>query len=273
MTRTRSPDGAGIEKLLDIMRQLRDPDTGCPWDLQQDFRSLLPYTLEEVYEVVDAIERADYRHLAEELGDLLFQIVFYARIGSEQGLFDMATIIDGIAAKLLVRHPHVFQREHAARPDMQQLHTAWEARKQKDRVEKGIDGLLGDIPLALPALQRAHKIQSRLARAGFDWVSASDVLAQMRAELDELEQAMHQRDAEACTDELGDVLFSCVNLARHLGIDTEVALRSSNRKVSMRVHWMEDIIKQRQECWSGKTMPELEDLWQAAKRALQDSAR
>lgn len=260
---------ADIDRLLAIMQQLRDPEAGCPWDLQQDFSSLLPYTLEEVYEVVDAIERADYGHLSEELGDLLFQIVFYAQIGSERGLFDMETVIDGIAAKLLVRHPHVFDRKDAAdKTDMQQLHVAWEARKQQDRVDKGIENLLGDIPLALPALQRAQKIQSRLARAGFDWPSASEVLAQVRAELDELEQAMRESDAGACSDELGDVLFSCVNLARHLGLDSETALRSSNLKVSRRIDWMEKTLKQRQEQWSDKTMDDLEALWQAAKQAL-----
>jgi nucleoside triphosphate diphosphatase len=260
---------ADIDKLLAIMQQLRDPEAGCPWDLQQDFASLLPYTLEEVYEVVDAIERADYGHLSEELGDLLFQVVFYAQIGSERGLFDMGTVIDGIAAKLLIRHPHVFDRKGVAdKSDMQQLHAAWEVRKQQDRADKGIDNLLGDIPLALPALQRAQKIQSRLARARFDWSSASEVIAQVRAELDELEQAMQANDAGACSDELGDVLFSCVNLARHLGVDSETALRRSNLKVSQRIDWMEKTLKQRQEQWSDKTMVELEALWQAAKQVL-----
>jgi ATP diphosphatase len=261
-----------IEKLLSIMRQLRDPDTGCPWDLQQDFLSLLPYTLEEVYEVVDAIERADYRHLSEELGDLLFQIVFYAQIGSERGLFDMTAIIDGIAAKLLIRHPHVFDKMGDNNEiDMHELHLAWEARKQNDRAEKGIDNLLGDIPLALPALQRAHKIQSRLARTGFDWSSASEVLLQVRAELDELEQAMQMHDAAACSDELGDVLFSCINLARHLHLDSEAALRRCNTKVSDRIGWMEKTLRQRQEQWSDCTMDELEALWQAAKASLKSS--
>jgi nucleoside triphosphate diphosphatase len=264
---------ADINKLLVIMQQLRDPEVGCPWDLQQDFSSLLPYTLEEVYEVVDAIERADYSHLSEELGDLLFQIVFYAQIGSERGLFDMGIVIDGIAAKLLIRHPHVFDRKDTAdKTDMQQLHVAWEARKQQDRADKGIENLLGDIPLALPALQRAQKIQSRLARAGFDWSTPSEVLAQVRVELDELEQAMQAHDPEACSDELGDVLFSCVNLARHLGVDSETALRSSNLKVSRRIDWMEKTIKQRQEQWSDKTMDDLETLWQAAKQALKAAA-
>jgi ATP diphosphatase len=265
---------AEIEKLLTIMKQLRDPDAGCPWDLQQDFLSLLPYTLEEVYEVVDAIERADYCHLSEELGDLLFQIVFYAQIGSERGLFDMAAIVDGIAAKLLIRHPHVFGlKDNTAAMDMQHLHTAWEARKQQDRAKKGIDNLLGDIPLALPALQRAQKIQSRLARAGFDWTSPTEVIAQVRLELDELEQAMQLNDTSACCDELGDVLFSCVNLARHLHLDPETALRGSNTKVSRRIDWMEQTLKQRQEQWSDMTMAELETLWQGAKRSLQGSVK
>mgnify|MGYP000848298083 FL=1 len=263
---------ADIEKLLAIMRQLRDPDTGCPWDLQQDFSSLLPYTLEEVYEVVDAIERADYPHLSEELGDLLFQVVFYAQIGSEQGLFDMQSIIDGIAAKLLIRHPHVFARDgNSSEPDMQQLHAAWEKRKQQDRAEKGVDNILGDIPLALPAVQRAEKIQSRLARARFDWTSASEVLAQVRLELNELEHAMQANDPAACCDELGDVLFSCINLARHLDVDAETALRSSNRKVSQRIAWMEETLKQRQEQWSDKTLAELEVLWESAKQKLKPS--
>jgi len=260
---------ASIEKLLDIMRRLRDKNGGCPWDLQQDFRSLLPYTLEEVYEVVDAIERADYRHLSEELGDLLFQIVFYAQIGSELGLFDMDVVIDGISAKLVARHPHVFANlNDALSPDIQDLHTAWEQRKQKERVEKGIENLLGDIPLALPALQRAQKIQSRLARARFDWDSASAVLAQVREELDELEEVMQQNDPVACLDELGDVLFSCVNLARHLAIDPETALRSANSKVSQRIDWMERTLKSRQQQWSDKSTAELEELWQAAKQSM-----
>lgn len=258
-----------LQKLLDIMARLRDPDSGCPWDLQQDFPTLVHYTLEEVYEVVDAIERADYRHLCEELGDLLFQIVFYAQIASERGLFDIDAIVDGIAAKLMIRHPHVFGPDAGTdAPDLAQLHTVWEARKQQERAEKGIDGVLGDIPVALPALQRAHKIQSRLARAGFDWSAATAVLQQVRAELDELEHAMQTGNAADCRDELGDVLFSCVNLARHLEIDPETALRQSNNKVSRRIHWMEEALRHRQQQWHGRSMDELEALWQAAKQAL-----
>ncbi|HQQ74358.1 MAG TPA: nucleoside triphosphate pyrophosphohydrolase [Pseudomonadales bacterium] len=258
-----------IDKLLVIMKQLRNPDTGCPWDLQQDFKSLQPYTLEEVYEVVDAIEREDHAHLCEELGDLLFQVVFYAQIAAEQSLFDMTAVIDGIAAKLQLRHPHIFDRAHGDNmPDIQQLHLAWEARKQKDRAEKGVQGILGDIPSALPALQRAQKIQSRLARAGFDWSEARPVLQQIRAELDELEHAMQTNDQSACSDELGDVLFSCVNLARHLKVNPEIALRGSNHKVSQRVGWMEEVLRQHQEQWPEKNMTELESLWQSAKQAL-----
>lgn len=258
-----------LEKLLGIMSRLRDPDNGCPWDLQQDFPTLVHYTLEEVYEVVDAIERADYRHLCEELGDLLFQIVFYAQIASERGLFDMGTIVDGIAAKLMIRHPHVFGPDAGAdAPDLEQLHLVWEARKQQERAEKGIDGVLGDIPLALPALQRASKIQSRLARAGFDWNEAAAVLQQVRAELDELEHAMQTGNTSDCADEMGDVLFSCVNLARHLLIDPETALRQSNNKVTRRICWMEETLRHRQQQWHGRSVDELEALWQAAKQAL-----
>lgn len=263
---------SGLDKLTNIMSRLRDPQTGCPWDLQQDFRSLLPCTLEEVYEVVDAIERDDYTHLREELGDLLFQVVFYAQLGSERGLFDMTAIVDGIAAKLLVRHPHVFNRASDALPmDLPELHAAWELRKQQDRAEKGINGLLGDIPHALPAIQRAHKIQQRLARAGFDWTNAADVLAQVRAELDELEQAMNSGDQQACGDELGDVLFSCINLARHLQVNPETALRATNAKVSQRIQWMEETLHARQMQWSDKSTQELDALWQAAKLALAKS--
>lgn len=260
---------ADISKLLAIMQRLRDRDSGCPWDLQQDLPTLIPYTLEEVYEVVDAIERADYQHLCEELGDLLFQIVFYAQIGSERGLFDMSAVVDGIAAKLLLRHPHVFgTAEQQAERDLGQIHLAWEARKQEERSGKGIDSILGDIPLALPALQRAQKIQSRLARAGFDWSSPVEVLAQVRLELDELEEAMIAQDSAATIDEFGDVLFSCVNLARHLAVDPETALRGSNHKVSQRIQWMEKTLSLRQERWSGQSKAGLEQLWQDAKQAL-----
>lgn len=259
---------ADINKLLDIMAQLRDPQSGCPWDLQQDFSTLLPYTLEEVYEVVDAIERHDYSHLCEELGDLLFQIVFYAQIANERSLFDMSAIIDGIAAKLLIRHPHVFAENNAGIQNVEELHVRWEARKQQDRHAKGVMGLLGDVPVALPALQRAHKIQSRMARVGLDWSNPHDVLQQLRDEVEELAQAMHTADSAACADELGDVLFSCVNLARHLQLDAESCLRQANAKVSARIAWMEGVLQDRQQNLSDKSAGELELLWQEAKRVL-----
>lgn len=264
---------ADISKLLEIMAQLRDPETGCPWDIKQDFSSLVPYTLEEVYEVVDAIEKSDYPHLCEELGDLLFQIVFYAQIGSERGLFDMSSIIDAIATKLQMRHPHVFSRqEDTATPEMAELHARWEVIKQQDRLRKGFTGVLDDIPSALPALQRAHKIQSRLARIGFDWQNPREVLQQLRAEIDELEQAMQAGDRQATVDELGDVLFSSVNLARHVECDSEVALRQANHKISARVAWIERELLVRQESFSGKSQEELDALWSQAKKALAGSS-
>ncbi len=262
-------NGKGLDKLLAIMIRLRDPADGCPWDLQQDFSSLLPFTLEEVYEVVDAIERQDYAHLCEELGDLLFQIVFYAQIAAERNLFDMSAILDGIAAKLLVRHPHVFARvDGEAVPDIEQLHVSWESRKLQDRQKKGIHAVLGDIPLALPAIQRAHKIQSRLAKVGFDWPDAQAVMQQLRDELDELQQAIQTRDLHSMTDELGDVLFTCVNLARHLQLDAEVCLRTTNTKVAARIAWMESVLQAKQQGLSDKSMDELEELWSRAKQAL-----
>lgn len=263
-----------IEPLLDIMRRLRDPDGGCPWDREQDFRSLLPYTLEEVYEVVDAIERDDYSHLREELGDLLFQVVFYAQIADEQGLFGMDAVIGGIAAKLRQRHPHVFAEDAAHLPTSREaLHRQWEARKQEDRTARGAHGLLADIPVALPALQRAGKIQSRLARIGFDWESPGEVLAQLRAEMAELEEAIARGHQDDCLDELGDVLFSCVNLARHLGLDAETGLRRANDKVSRRIAWMESEQARQGDSLHEKSLPELEALWIRAKRALAERGR
>ena len=260
-----------IGLLADIMARLRDPERGCPWDVQQNARSLAPYVLEEVYEVVDAIERDESAQLCEELGDLLFQVVFHARIAEEAGLFDLQQVIDGIAAKLQLRHPHVFAATSAQQPAIEALHTAWEQTKQRERAVKGIHGVLGDIPLALPAVQRAQKIQGRLARAGFDWSCATEVLQQLRAEIDELEQAMAAADPLACQDELGDVLFSCINVARHLRVDAETALRHSNSKVAARISWMESTLQQRGLSWSAQSMDELETLWQVAKKALASS--
>lgn len=258
-----------INTLVGIMAKLRDPESGCPWDIQQDMRSLLKYTLEEVYEVVDAIERNDKQQTVEELGDLLFQIVFYARVGEDNGFFDLQQIIDSIAAKLITRHPHVFLVEETpASRDLHSIHAVWEKRKELERSNKGMDGVLSDIPLALPALQRATKIQSRLSRIGFDWSEPRAVLAQLRGEIEELEQAIDTGNHAAMGDELGDVLFSCVNMARHLQHDAETCLRASNQKVMQRIAWMEMTLKEREQLISTQSLDALEVLWQQAKQSL-----
>lgn len=257
---------ATLDALLAIMGQLRDPASGCPWDIQQDMRSLLRYTLEETYEVVDAVECNDSQQIMEELGDLLFQVVFYAQIASEQNQFDMQKVIDGISTKLVTRHPHVFPTGNMlASRDLQEIHSVWEQRKADERKAKGLQGVLSDIPVALPALQRAHKIQSRLARIGFDWDNPRDVLEQLRSEIDELEQAMDSGNSAACAEELGDVLFSCVNLSRHLQQDAEDCLRASNHKVMARIAWMEKALEAKGQVISGQTLEALEALWQEAK--------
>ncbi len=258
-----------IQSLLDVMKQLRNPVSGCPWDIQQDMSSLLRYTLEEVYEVVDAVERNDSLQIKEELGDLLFQIVFYAQIASEHGSFDIQQVIDGIVSKLIGRHPHVFPgSEESVSRELHAIHHAWERRKENERLAKGLSGVLSDIPVALPALQRAHKIQSRLTRIDFDWDSPREVLMQLKNEIDELEQAMESGDSPACAEELGDVLFSCVNLARHLQQDSEGCLRASNHKVTQRILWMEANLREKNQSISEQSSDMLEELWQMAKQQL-----
>lgn len=249
------------------MRRLRDPETGCPWDLQQDLHTLVRYTLEEVYEVVDAIEHDNLVQLQEELGDLLFQIVFYTQLCNEQGAFDLQQVIDAISDKLVRRHPHVFPVEgELTGRSLDEITLNWESRKEQERANKGCAGLMGDIPVAMPAIQRAQKIQSRLARVGFDWAEPYAVLAQLRLEIDELEQAMRLGDSAACTDELGDVLFSAVNLARHLDLDPEGSLRSTNSKVTGRISMMETCLAAESETLEGQTMERLESLWQQVKQ-------
>jgi len=235
--------GYTLADLLRVMQRLRDPVSGCPWDLDQDFASIAPSTLEECYELVEAIEAGDFDHLAEELGDVLFQVVFYSQLASERELFDFDSVVDTLVEKLLRRHPHVFAdgtiegfvREAST---LGKVRENWEAIKQRERRDRSQTGLLADIPLALPALSRSQKLQNRAAQVHFDWPDAVSVLDKLEEELQELCAAMTQGGA-AVKEELGDVLFTCVNLARHLDVDAESSLRDACSKFERRVDRME----------------------------------
>jgi MazG family protein len=253
-----------MAELLDIMRRLRDPESGCPWDKQQDHRSIARYTIEEAYEMVDSIERGDIDELRDELGDLLFQVVFHAQMASEAGVFEFHDVVRSICDKLRRRHPHVFGREKIADADKQTL--AWEAHKEAERRAKDKEGLLDGVPLSLPAITRAVKLQKRAARVGFDWDDASAVMAKVQEELQELAAAMGDKaSADAIEAELGDVLFSCVNLARKLHMDPETALRAVNRRFERRVDYMQTRARERSGQLADLSLPELDALWEEAK--------
>lgn len=250
--------------LLALMARLRDPAHGCPWDREQTFRTIAPYTIEEAYEVADAIERNALPALKEELGDLLFQVAFHARMAEEQGAFDFADVADGLVRKMTARHPHVFGDAHAR--DAAQQTEAWEAMKADERRARGAGGVLDDVPVALPALLRAEKLTKRAGRIGFDWPAPEPVLEKLGEELAELNEARSAGDAEAIAEEMGDVLFVVANLARKLGIDPEDALRKANYKFERRFRFIETALNA-----SGRTgvrpLDELEPLWDEAKRA------
>ena len=253
----------GIERLLSIMARLRDPEHGCPWDLEQDFRSIAPHTIEEAYEVADAIERGDLRALRDELGDLLFQVAFHARLADEQGAFQFGNVVDSICDKLTRRHPHVFG--DAVITDAGEQTRAWERMKREERAARGEDGALADVPIALPALTRARKLGSRAAQAGFDWPDATGPRAKVSEELAELDRATGSGDAGAREAELGDLLFSVVNLARHLDVDPETALRRANERFVRRYRHVERALAGLDEHASGASPELLDRLWAAAK--------
>lgn len=257
-----------IEDLLGILARLRDPDGGCPWDLRQDFRSLLPYTLEEAYEVAEAIDQGDMRALSDELGDLLFQIAFQARLGEEGGYFDFHQVVDALCAKMIRRHPHVFaglELEDAAA-----VSAHWERLKAGERAAKASEeeppGLLDGVAQALPALARAEKLQRRAARGGFDWDQPAEVLDKVREEVAEcaeiLAEGTRQRER---LHEIGDLLFATVNLARHLGVDAEQALRAANHRFERRFRYIEQGLRAQGRRPGVEERTEMERLWEAAK--------
>jgi len=259
-----------MQDLLNIMERLRDPDKGCPWDREQTLDSIVPYTIEEAYEVADAIHRKDMQELRTELGDLLFQVVFYAQIAKEAGEFEFADVVAAIRQKMLRRHPHVFG--DAVIADSAQQRAAWERHKAEERAERSAHGLLDGIARSLPALLRADKLQRRAAKVGFDWNSALPVIAKVAEELDELRtELMGSATAERLEEEVGDLLFSCVNLARHIGVNPEQCLDAANRKFERRFRFMEEQL-QDQGAELQTAGPEvLDELWELSKRREQES--
>jgi len=259
-----------VPDLLRTMERLRDPDSGCPWDIAQSFRSIVPSTLEECYELAEAIESEDYAHVAEELGDVLFQVIFYTQLGREQGLFTFDTVVNTLVDKLIRRHPHVFadgQLEGIVntRSSVAEVKQSWEAIKQTERNNKQQTGILADVPVALPALPRAQKLQKRVAQVNFDWPDAAAVLDKLQEEVDELRCALANAQSNDIHDEMGDVLFTCVNLARHLGLDAEESLRQSSTKFERRFSFMEGLAQEEGSTLGAMDEKQFDQLWRRAK--------
>jgi tetrapyrrole methylase family protein/MazG family protein/ATP diphosphatase len=259
---------ATIETLIAIMARLRDPEGGCPWDLQQSFRTILPYTLEEAYEVAEAIENQDLPGLRGELGDLLFQVVFHARMAEEQGAFAFPDVVRAICEKMIRRHPHVFG--DADLNDEAAVRANWEREKAAERADKGLEGggVLAGVAQALPALVRAEKLQRRAASVGFDWESIEGVFDKVREELEECrETLLAHADPTERVHEIGDLLFSCVNLARHMGVDAEQALRAANHRFEGRFARVEAGLEAQSLAPGPAVREEMERLWELAKAA------
>jgi ATP diphosphatase len=256
---------AELRRLLDIMAALRDPATGCPWDKTQTFDTIAPYTIEEAYEVADAIAQRDFGALPDELGDLLFQVVYHARMAEEAGHFAFADITKSISDKMIRRHPHVFGNA-AARDAIAQT-TAWEMQKFAERAARKQSGALAGVPTALPALTRALKLTNRAARVGFDWPNADQVLAKLDEEIQELRAELSEADPARLTDEVGDLLFVLANLARKLNLDPEICLRHANDKFSRRFNAMENVFEGQGKTLSELSLDEMEAGWQHVKAA------
>ena len=254
----------GMPRLLEIMRALRDPETGCPWDIEQDFASIAPYTIEEAYEVADAIERCAWGELRGELGDLLFQSVFHAQMASERGLFDFDDVANTMSDKMVSRHPHVFGAQSNAKSAEQQTKD-WETIKAAERAGKAQGGTLEGVTVGLPALLRAKKLQKRAARVGFDWPSSDQVLDKIVEEAAELVEARETLSQTEVEEEFGDLLFVMVNLGRHLGIESETALRAANAKFTRRFESIEAALAAQGKTPEQSNLEEMDALWDAAK--------
>ena len=254
----------GMDRLRAVMARLRDPDTGCPWDIEQDFATIVPYTIEEAYEVDDAIRRGDMDDLKSELGDLLFQSVFHARMAEEVGAFDLQDVIKSITDKMIARHPHIFGDQSRDKSADQQT-ADWEVEKARERARRGETGALDGVALGLPSLMRAEKLQKRAARVGFDWPTTGEVVDKIAEEARELVEARDTLTPEKVAEEMGDLLFAVANLSRHLGVDPETALRGTNEKFLRRFRFIEAALAERGSTPADSTLSEMDGLWNAAK--------
>ncbi len=261
-----------ISRLIEIMAALRTPGTGCPWDLEQDFASIVPFTIEEAYEVADAVERGDYADLTDELGDLLLQVVFHSRMAEEQGLFAFPDVVEAITQKMTRRHPHVFGDTSKLSPD--EVKSLWASIKAQEKTERaarrgGAEGnksLLADVPRALPALTRAVKLQAKASTVGFDWNDARLVLEKIKEEISECEEAIAEGDTAHVREEIGDLLFAVANLARHVDTDAEDALRGTNAKFEKRFAYIEMTLSKRGVPLKASSLEEMDNLWNEAKK-------
>ncbi|MER8546975.1 MULTISPECIES: nucleoside triphosphate pyrophosphohydrolase [unclassified Mesorhizobium] len=267
-----------ISRLIEIMAALRAPETGCPWDIEQDFSTIAPYTIEEAYEVADAIARGDLDDLRDELGDLLLQVVYHAQMAEEAGEFSFGDVVLAITTKMIRRHPHVFGDDKARSAGMakgmwEKIKAEEKAEKRSARLARGLDpedhgkGFLDSVPVALPALTRALKLQEKAARVGFDWSEAAPILDKIEEEIGELREALAKGDTAPIKDEFGDMLFAVVNLGRHLKIDSEAALSGTNEKFRSRFHYVERTLQASGNSLEEATLDEMEALWQQAKSA------
>lgn len=261
---------SGIDALLSVMEKLRDPDGGCPWDLEQTFQSITPYTIEEAYEVADAIERGDISDMKEELGDLLLQVVFHAQMANEQGLFDFDGIADAEAEKLISRHPHVFG-DKAKAANASEVLDIWNAQKDKEKADK-TKYVLDAVTRGLPALMRAQKIHRKVAKVGFDWPKVDDVFVKLNEEIAELKAETVQKDPKKLEEELGDILFVTCVLAEHIGVDAETALRSANNKFIRRFNCVEDLMKVNSQELGKTSLKEMDDHWNTVKKTEKPAA-
>ncbi|MGB6118844.1 MAG: nucleoside triphosphate pyrophosphohydrolase [Mesorhizobium sp.] len=266
-----------ISALVELMRRLRTPVTGCPWDLEQDFASIAPYTIEEAYEVSDAISRGDMGDLRDELGDLLLQVVFHSQMASELGEFELGDVIEAIMTKMIRRHPHVFGDEDAraagsAKGQWNRIKAEEKAARRTERLARGLEpedhgsGFLDSVPVALPALTRALKLQQKAATVGFDWSEAAPILDKIEEEIAELREAISMGETAAIKDEFGDLLFAMVNIGRHLEIEAEPALAGTNDKFRSRLHYVERALNEAGSSLDEASLEEMEKLWQDAKK-------